>query len=101
MQGKQASWSWVPIKISNKKSSDGFKIPRTSSCHGCNQPKEHELETQVQLLNEKLASEVAERERIVQEKMQALQEEEERKRQLLREEMRKEMVAALTAAQQV
>jgi hypothetical protein len=60
-----------------------------------------ELETQVQLLNEKLASEVAERERIVQEKMQALQEEEERKRQLLREEMRKEMVAALTAAQQV
>jgi S-adenosylhomocysteine hydrolase len=31
-----------------------------------------ELEAQVQLLNEKLASEVAERERIVQEKMQAL-----------------------------
>ena len=35
-----------------------------------------ELESQVQLLNEKLACEVAERERILQEKMQALQEEE-------------------------
>ena len=46
-----------------------------------------ELETEVQLLNEKLASEVVEQERIV-------QEEEERKRQVLREEMRKEMVAA-------
>jgi hypothetical protein len=34
------------------------------------------------LLNEKLACEVAERERILQEKMQALQEEEERKRQV-------------------
>lgn len=61
-----------------------------------------ELESQVQLLNEKLACEVAERERILQEKMQALQEEEERKRQVLREEMRQEMVAALAAvAQQV
>ena len=40
-----------------------------------------ELESQVQLLNEKLACEVAERERILQEKMQALQEEE-RKRQV-------------------
>ena len=38
-----------------------------------------ELESQVQLLNEKLACEVAERERILQEKMQALQEEEEKK----------------------
>ena len=33
--------------------------------------------------------------------MQALQEEGERKRKILREKMRKEMVAALTAAQQV
>jgi hypothetical protein len=41
-----------------------------------------ELESQVQLLNEKLACEVAERERILQEKIQALQEEEERKRQV-------------------
>jgi hypothetical protein len=39
-----------------------------------------ELESQVQLLNEKLACEVAEQERILQEKMQALQEEEERKK---------------------
>ena len=61
-----------------------------------------ELESQVQLLNEKLACEVAERERILQEKMQALQEEEEKKRQVLREEMRQEMVAALAVvAQQV
>ena len=60
-----------------------------------------ELESHVQLLNEKLVSEVAERERILQEKMQALQEEEERKRQVLREEMRKEMIVALAIAQQV
>jgi hypothetical protein len=54
------------------------------------------------LLNEKLACEVAERERILQENMQALQEEEERKRQVLREEMRQEMVVALAVvAQQV
>jgi hypothetical protein len=33
--------------------------------------------------------------------MQALQEEEERKRQVLREEMRKEMIVALAIAQQV
>jgi hypothetical protein len=100
MQGKQASWSWVPIKISNKKSSDGFKIPRQARATAATNQKNIELETQVQLLNEKLASEVAEWERIVQEKMQALQEEE-RKRQVLREEMRNEMVVALTAAQQV
>ena len=65
-----------------------------------------ELQGEVQVLKEKLANEVAERERILQEKIQELQEEEDRKRQLLQEEeerkrqalmeeMRKEIVVAL------